>query len=410
MEWNAAARRIRHSLFFAQSVFSAGYFSAVTVASIVGAALAANPAWAGVPAAALLAGMAASASAWGAAMDRFGRRPTMIGGVLLGAAGGAVAGGGVLADSLALYVVGMLALGSSRAAMDLGRYVAGEVHPPSYRARAISTVVMGATVGAVGGPLLVSPMGAAARWLGMEELAGPYGGTVLLVVVTSAILTLGLRPEPKELAREVAQAHPEADRGRRESGSVREALSAPAARVAALTLVVAQAVMVMVMVITSLHMQNQGHGLAAISIVISSHTFGMFAPSLVSGQLADRWGRTPVILLGAAVLSSASALSGRSPQLIPLGVTLFGLGLGWNLCYVGGSTLLADTLNSRERARVQGLTDTMVGLASAIGSLGSGVVFAAVGYSVMGLIGGLIGLLPLAAVLWLRARPSLVPA
>lgn len=116
------------------------------------------------------------------------------------------------------------------------------------------------------------------------------------------------------------------------------------------------------------------------------------------------------MLLGAAVLSTASALSGRSPELIPLGVTLFGLGLGWNLCYVGGSTLLSDALNSRDRARVQGLTDTMVGLASAAGSLGSGVVFAAVGYSVMGLVGGLTGLLPLAAVLWLRASPSYAPA
>lgn len=410
MKIQASAVRIRRTLFLAQSVFSAGYLAAVTVASIVGAALAESAAWAGVPAAGLLLGVAASASMWGAAMDRFGRRPALLGGALLGVAGAFLAGLAVVLRSLPLYIAGMVALGASKASSDLGRYVAGEVHPPSYRARAISTVVMGATVGAVVGPLLAGPMGELALGIGLQELAGPYGATALLLGSTAAVLAIGLRPEPAELAREVASRHPEEEVGSVGEGSVWTPLTRPTAQVAMVTLILAQVVMVMVMVITSLHMRNQGHGLGAISLVISSHTFGMYAFSVISGQLADRWGRAPVIVCGGLLLSASSALAGISPEVLPLGVSLFGLGLGWNFCYVGGSTLLADSLRAAERARIQGVTDTLVGLASAIGSLGSGVVFAALGYGAMGLVGAVIALVPIGATLWWERRPTAVSA
>lgn len=392
------AIRIRRVLFLGQGLFSAGYLAAVTLASIVGAALADNPAWAGVPAAALLLGRAVSASFWGAAMDWFGRRRTLIVGQLIGAVGGGLAFWATMIDSLPLYLIAMLALGSAKANLDLGRYVAAEVHPPDHRARAIATVVFGATIGAVLGPLLVGPTGGLALSLGLKETAGPYLAASLALLVNGLLLYVGLRPEPGTLAKEMAGRFPQPGPAG-SSGRVFEALRNPAAASAALILIVAQMVMVMVMVITSLYMQDIGHELTAISLVISSHTFGMYAFSAVSGQLVDRIGRQPVIIAGLLLLAVSSSLAGLSSGVLPLGVTLFGLGLGWNLCYVGGSTLLSDNLGSRERARVQGVTDTFVAMASAIGSLGSGVVFAAVGYGTMGVIGAALSLLPVVLLL-----------
>ena len=90
---------------------------------------------------------------------------------------------------------------------------------------------------------------------------------------------------------------------------------------------------------------------------------------------------------------------------MPLAVALFVLGLGWNLCFVGGSTLLADQLTPRERARTQGFNDLLVGLASAAGSLGSGLVFAALGYNVMAWTGAALALVPLVLALP-RRRPN----
>ena len=113
-------------------------------------------------------------------------------------------------------------------------------------------------------------------------------------------------------------------------------------------------------------------------------------------------------MAGSGVLILACLAATLSPQVLPLTVALFLLGLGWNLCYVGGSSLLADQLSPEERARTQGFNDLLIGLASAVGSLGSGIVFAGIGYNAMGLVGAATALIPLTtAALW-RSRGRMV--
>jgi predicted MFS family arabinose efflux permease len=79
-----------------------------------------------------------------------------------------------------------------------------------------------------------------------------------------------------------------------------------------------------------------------------------------------------------------------------LALALFLVGLGWNLCYIGGSSLLADALGAAERGRIQGASDLLVNLGSATGSLSSGVILAAASYSALGLAGAALALIPLA--------------
>jgi MFS family permease len=177
---------------------------------------------------------------------------------------------------------------------------------------------------------------------------------------------------------------------------LREIFLQPAVIVAMAAMVLGQVVMVAVMVITSLHMRGHQHNLGDISTVISAHTLGMYAFSILSGRLADHWGRERTILAGALGLGLACLAATLSPDVLPLAVALFLLGLGWNFCFVGGSTLLADQLSPAERARTQGFNDLFVGLASALGSLGSGFIFAGLGYTLVALIGAGLSLIPLA--------------
>jgi MFS family permease len=165
-------------------------------------------------------------------------------------------------------------------------------------------------------------------------------------------------------------------------------------------MVFGQLVMVMVMVITSLYMVQHQHHLDSVALVISSHTVGMFAFSILSGRLADRWGRAPVIFFGATTLILACLSATLSPDVLPLAFALFLLGLGWNFCYVGGSSLLADQLSPEERARTQGFNDLLIGLVSAAGGLFSGIIFANVGYIAMGYIGALASFVPIALTAW----------
>jgi MFS family permease len=246
----------------------------------------------------------------------------------------------------------------------------------------------------------------------MDELAGAYIATLVLFAISSVVVFLGLRPDPRDLGKLVAAAHP--DPLLNVTGEARpifEILRQPAALVAVSAMVLGQVVMVAIMVITSLHMSGHNHNLRDISAVISSHTLGMFAFSVVSGRLADRWGRGPVILTGASTLLLACITAPLSPNVFPLAIALFLLGLGWNFCFVGGSALLADQLSPVERSRTQGTNDLLVGLASATGSLGSGIVFAASNYAVIALVAGLLALIPfMMSLFWVRRKSIPVAA
>ncbi len=394
------ARKITATLFLAQSLGSAGIIAAATINSIVGAELSGQRAWAGMPTAVNLLGAALSAFAWGYAMDRIGRRGSLGLGLMLGVVGAGLAGGGVMGRSFPLLLAGLVLMGVASAALQLGRFAAAEVHPPAERGRAISNVVIGGTVGAVFGPLLVGPTGRWAVQAGLDELVGPYAAGLVLFALASAVIFLWLRPDPRDLGRQIARLHPETVPHQGPTRSVPQILREPAAIVAITAMVVGQMVMIMLMVITALHMKDHRHSLTAVSLVFSSHTLGMYAFSILSGRLTDRWGRGAVISIGAATLVLASLLAPLSPNVLPLAVALFLLGLGWNFCYVGGSSLLADQLSPAERARTQGFNDMLIGLASATGSLGSGFVFAALGYGVMGVVGAVASLIPLGLVLW----------
>ena len=151
------------------------------------------------------------------------------------------------------------------------------------------------------------------------------------------------------------------------------------------------------------------HPRSDIYSVISAHTFGMFAPSIISGWLLDRIGRGRMILSGAFILLLACITAPLSPDVLPLGIALLLLGVGWNFCFVGGSTLLADQLSPVERSRTQGTNDLLVGLASAAISLSSGFIFDATSYTVMALIAAGISLVTLVMSLSFLKQRVVVP-
>jgi MFS family permease len=245
----------------------------------------------------------------------------------------------------------------------------------------------------------------------MDELVGPFLAALIIFALAALAILLWLRPDPRDVGRKIAEMHPDTVTHQGPPRPVAQILRTPPALVAVAAMVFGQVVMVMIMGITSLYMRDHQHGLTDISVVISAHTFGMFAFSIVSGRLTDRWGRGPVILSGAGILVLACGLAPLSPQVLPLSVALFLLGLGWNFCYVGGSTLLSDQLTPAERAKTQGTSDFLIGLATAAASLASGLLFAGLGYKAMGILGAALSLVPLGLTgWWMLRRPRLAIA
>jgi MFS family permease len=393
-DFDRIARKITWVLFLSQSLSSAAFIAAFTVNALVGVDLTGQKAMAGVPGGLYVAGQACGSLVWGLSMDRIGRRRVLALGQLFGVMGSAIAVAAVADRSFNLFLLGLVLVGMARSAVDLGRFVAAEVHLPAKRGRAISNVVLGSTVGAIFGPLLVGPMGNLAKWIGFPELSGAYMAGFAVLAAAAGLIFAGLRPEPRDIGRELARIHPELI-PQQAPRPLSEILRHPGVIVAMATMAFAQMVMVIPMSITSVHMKDHQHALTAVSIVISSHTLGMFAFSVLSGRMTDRWGRGRTILLGSTVLILSCLMAAPSINLLPLTVALFLLGLGWNFAYVAGSTLLADQLSPRERAKTQGVNDLFLNLSSGASQIGSGFVYAAGGYGVMALTAAAMALVPL---------------
>ena len=132
-----------------------------------------------------------------------------------------------------------------------------------------------------------------------------------------------------------------------------------------------------------------------IGLVLSAHTFGMFALSPVSGRLTEWLGGRPVIMAGFALLAAAGILGAITPERggAALMLPLFLLGFGWNLTFVAGSSLLAAGESYRDRARLQGVIDAAIWGTAAVAGVVAGFVVASAGYGVLCIAGAALALL-----------------
>jgi MFS family permease len=437
----ALQRRTLQTLVAAQMLGGAGLAAGVTVGALLAEDMLGTTSASGLPAALFTAGSAGAALLVGRISQRAGRRA----GLALGYAAGALGGGGIVLaavlDSVPLLLLALVVYGAGTATNLQARYAGADLAEPARRGRAVSIVLVATTVGAVAGPNLVSATGDLAEQLDIPRLAGPFMLGAVAYAVAAVVLQLRLRPDPLLTARALAEEAAQRRAAGTLSGAVAAsgsvvdgATEAPAdgtaarvpaesrsanapaddlplvpggVRLAAAAMIVTQIVMVAVMTMTPIHMRDHGHGLGATGLVIAIHIAFMYLPSPLTGMLADRFGRRPVIAAGGVTLLAAGLLAAAAPAdsmgLLTLALAL--LGLGWNLGLIGGTALLTDSTPLESRARTQGAVDLGVALAGAAGGLSSGVVVAATSYATLGLIGGVLAL-ALLPLLVRGARPA----
>lgn len=371
-------QRLTAVLFTGQSFFSAGMIATFTLMAIIAADLSGNVATAGIPSTLTLLGRAFAAYPIGVLMDKAGRRIGLSVGFGLALAGCVIAIWAIIAGTFIGFCLGAAFMGMGRAATDQSRYVAAEVYAADKRAKVIGFIVFAGTIGAVFGPALVTPSLSIAQLIGLPEMTGPFLIGILLYFLGLIITFFLLRPDPKMIGALVDSAEHHTTQTA-PARPLTKIFQQPTVILAVAAMIIGQLVMALIMVITPLHMDHQSHSTTSISFVISAHTFGMFALSGVTGWLIDRFGRIPLIIVGALVLIAASLLTATSTTVGTLAFALFLLGLGWNFCFIAGSSLLSDSLFASERARTQGLSEMLVALAAGLAGLLTGVLFDSAG-------------------------------
>lgn len=381
-----ARRRTTATLLAAQVLGTLGLGAAPSVGVLLAEEVTSSETWAGIARSATTVGAALAAFPLGALAARRGRA------VALGLAWGAAAAGAALlvlaaqAGSTAVLVLGMLALGLGTAASLQARFAATDLAEPHLRGRALSLVVWVGTVGAVLGPNLGVPGGRVEAGTGLAPLTGAFAIAAVLLVATSVVVAVGMRPDPLLLAQRhtatAAQAGPTPPPGRAGvAQALRHVRASPSAVLALTALVLAHVAMVSVMTMTPVHLVHHGHGVSVVGLTISLHVLGMFALSPVVGAAADRWGPVPVVVVGEGILLLAAAVNAAgaaSMGAVAAGLTL--LGLGWSVVTVPASTLLTESVPAPSRPLVQGTGDALMNAAAAVGAIASGPLLALVGF------------------------------
>lgn len=169
-------RKITAALLVTQSLFSAITIMVFTISSIIVVQLAGDTKqWMlGVPSLVTLLGAAAVAYPIGRFMNVAGRRRGLTVGHVLGICGALMAGWAVVSESLLFFITGILFIGLAKGVNDLGRYAAAEANVLHRRARALSLVVFGGTVGSITGPTLISSTGNLAESFGFPRFSGHF--------------------------------------------------------------------------------------------------------------------------------------------------------------------------------------------------------------------------------------------
>jgi MFS family permease len=406
-EVRALYRRTMIVLVISQVLGGAGVAAGITVAALLAEDMLGSTTAAGLPAALFTFGSAGAALLTGRLSQRAGRRAGLTAGYAVGAVGAAAVVLAAAVDSVPLLFAGLLLYGSGTATNLQARYAGADLADPARRGRAVSTVLVMTTIGAVIGPNLVEPTGDLADAIGIPALAGPFVLAACVYVAAAAVVTAFLRPDPLLTARALA-VEATAQRGGAEAPAAMSAAeSLKTVRLGAAAMILTQLVMVAVMSMTPIHMRDHGHGLGATGVVIAIHIACMYLPSPLTGMLVDRFGRRPIIAAGGFILLSSGLLAAAAPvDSVPvLAVALGLLGLGWNLGLIGGTALVTDATPVETRARTQGTVDLSVALSGAAGGLSGGFVVAAAGYATLSLAGGLVALAILPILF--RARETL---
>jgi MFS family permease len=379
-------RRTIGTLVFAQALGGLGITIGIAVASILAVRISGSEKLGGLAQTMQVLGAAVASYLLAHLMGRRGRRPGLLLGYVLGACGGALCVVAGVIGSFATLLVGATLLGSTTAANNQSRYAATDLARPDRRARALSVVVWATTVGAVAGPNLSGPAGRFARQIGLPALTGPFLFGLVGMAAAAVVIGVFLRPDPLLVAREAALRRGVAVRHGTSWARVLEVVrQRPAVSSAIAALALAHAVMISVMVMTPLYMHDGGATLEIIGVVISVHVLGMFFFAPAVGWAADRFGRPPVLVAGAAVLFVALFLAGTSPMgaSLRIGAGLFLLGLGWSLCTVAASTLISESTPLDARTDVQGAADLVMGVVAAAAGALAGVVVGSLGYGAL---------------------------
>jgi MFS family permease len=382
----------------------AGLAAGIAVGALLAQQMLGTNAFAGIPATLFTLGSAVAAFIIGRLSQRYGRRNGLTAGFMAGGIGAIGVMIAAITNSIVLLLVFLFIYGTGTATNLQTRYAGTDLAAKNQRATAISVAMVSTTIGAFAGPNLVNVMGNFALTIGIPKLAGPFILSGTAYIIAALVIFIFLRPDPYLIVKAMeAQKQHEFQESSKETDQTNDKRGIS---VGLTVMILTQMVMIAVMTMTPVHMEHHGHGLAAIGLVIGIHIGSMYLPSLVTGILVDKIGRTAMAVASGVTLLLAGLLAATAPtdSLSLLIAALALLGLGWNFGLISGTAIIVDSTQPSTRAKTQGTVDVFIAIAGASGGAMSGLIVAGSSYATLSFFGGFLSLLLVPVMLWSR-RP-----
>ncbi len=326
----------------------------VTIAALVGTKLAATPALGTIPYGIQFAAVMLFTYPASMLMRRHGRRTIFSIGAIFLIIAGVIGYIAVSKESFFLLIAAHALLGIYIACANFYRFAAVDNLSSEAKPRAISLVVAGGVLAAIMGPAIASSL---RNVIGYADFSLCYAAFSALGLLTLLLMAIWTPLETTQMPESSVNPVP-AVKSRHWRIAIIAAIFSSAGGYFMMNLLMVQASLVMKGICS----------FDASSRAIQVHVLAMFAPSFFTGSLIAIIGLRQALILGFLLLISAAGLGMMDIRYDVVFLGLILLGLGWNLVYVSGGTLLTQNVSDQERHRWQGINDTLIAGCATLGA------------------------------------------
>ena len=277
----------------------------------------------------------------------------------------------VLINSFNLFCIGNLAIGLSVAFAQQYRFAATESVETSNIPKAISLILLLVIVASLLGANIVS----VTKDFYITTYVGSYIAMSLLTIIPFFFF-LFYQNEDKVDKKEI-----------KSQKTIFQLLSNKNIQLSILSAGVGYTTMSTLMTATPISMKMMhGFSLFSTGIVLQLHVIGMFLPSLITGDLINKFGHKKMIYAGIIIMLSTIATHFVFETYYGYMIGLILLGVGWNFLFVSGTSLLVVSYNKEDKFLAQGLNDFVVFSSQSIGALSAGILLFSTSWKTLNLI------------------------
>ena len=347
-------------LFLAHATVGAQIGLYFVISGLAGQWLSENKCFSTLPITMIIIGSMISAPILARVTEKFNRKISFFLGILGGMFGCFICIIGLLHQSFPILLIGSFFHGLYMAAQAFYRFAAVDTISDTYKAHAISFVMIGGLFAAIIGPQTAKYT---VYYFSEIPFAGSYLAAIIMNII-GALLFLFFKTPKKSVA----------TKQNNYSGIKFSVLTDNNILTAIICALIAYALMNLVMTSTPLAVIGCGYTSSDAANIVTAHALSMYLPSFFTGFLISKYGVKTVMSVGVFLFVAAGAFGFLSPELSHFYADLIFLGVGWNFLFIGATFLLTSSSKEEDKNFIQGINDFCVFGTVAIASLASGFI------------------------------------